>query len=605
MREGWETKKLGEVCEMIKRGIAPKYIKTGGVCVVNQKCVRNHYVSFEMARRHNIELKNVPDERFIRIGDVLVNSTGVGTLGRVAQMRMAPPEPTTVDTHVTIARPFSELFHLEFFGYMMVQIEDEIAISGEGASGQTELSRASLERNFLVSYPTDKKEQKRIVGVLDEAFGAIGAAVANAQKNLTNARELFETTLNNIFTRKGEGWTQSTLGEVCEFQGGSQPPKALFSTMKRDDHIRLIQIRDYKSDKHIVYIPKSKARKFCDSSDVMIGRYGPPLFQILRGIEGAYNVALMKAAPNEGSISKDFLYYFLQNGNILRYIINASNRAAGQIGLNKATLEPYPISYPSIEKQRDLVFQLQTLLEKTRRLEAIYQQKLDDLAELKQSILQKSFAGELISSANTATPEFSANVLAFIHHHHKANRRNKSYRHVKAQKALHLVESIAGVELGRKPEKDAAGPNDFQHMLGAENWAKEQQFFEFVKSTFDGGYDFKKLARYDEMKVKAFTTLKPYHDQLEKISNLLLDKNKIESEVFTTVHAAWNNLIIDGVEITDEAILYEARENWHRDKLDIPISKFKTALREIDQKNLAPDGSAKYVGKQQGVCFEF
>ncbi|MGB2924038.1 MAG: hypothetical protein WBB82_01945, partial [Limnothrix sp.] len=78
-------------------------------------------------------------------------------------------------------------------------------------------------------------------------------------------------------------WQIKKLGEVCEFQGGSQPPKSTFSYTYKEDYIRLIQIRDYKSDKHIVYIPKEKAKRFCKPDDVMIGRYGPPVFQILKG----------------------------------------------------------------------------------------------------------------------------------------------------------------------------------------------------------------------------------------------------------------------------------------------------------------------------------
>jgi len=157
----------------------------------------------------------------------------------------------------------------------------------------------------------------------------------------------------------------------------------------------LIQIRDYKTDKYIVYIPKEKARRFCSNDDVMIGRYGPPLFQILRGIEGAYNVALMKAEPNENFISKDFLFYFLKNGHILQYIINASNRAAGQIGLNKKTLEPYSIAFPSIDRQAELVLIFEKIQKETQHLQSIYQQKLTALQEFKQSILQKAFSGNL------------------------------------------------------------------------------------------------------------------------------------------------------------------------------------------------------------------
>ena len=129
MRVGWEVKRLGEVCDLIARGVAPSYIDDGGMCVLNQKCVRDHQVNYELARRHNAAAKRVDPERFLKAGDVLINSTGTGTLGRVAQVREEPPEPATVDTHVTIVRPQAGRFYPDFFGYMLIQIEDEIAAS--------------------------------------------------------------------------------------------------------------------------------------------------------------------------------------------------------------------------------------------------------------------------------------------------------------------------------------------------------------------------------------------------------------------------------------------------------------------------------------------
>jgi len=207
--------------------------------------------------------------------------------------------------------------------------------------------------------------------------------------------------LSAVFNQDNDEWVRQNLGAVCTFQGGSQPPKSTFSTKKKDGYIRLIQIRDYKSDNHVVYIPQKAAKRLCKSDDIMIGRYGPPLFQILRGIDGAYNVALMKATPDEKTISKDFLFYFLKNGKILNHIINSSSRAAGQTGIKRSVLESYPISFPALEKQPVIVTQLEKLFNHTQRLEAIYQQKLTTLNELKQSILQKAFTGEL--TADTAS----------------------------------------------------------------------------------------------------------------------------------------------------------------------------------------------------------
>src|SRR5574337_436192 len=102
MKNGWKTKPLGEVCSFLNRGISPRYLESGGICVLNQKCIRDHRVNYEPSRRHDARTKKVGSERLIQAGDVLVNSTGTGTLGRVAQIREAPPEPTTVDSHVTM-----------------------------------------------------------------------------------------------------------------------------------------------------------------------------------------------------------------------------------------------------------------------------------------------------------------------------------------------------------------------------------------------------------------------------------------------------------------------------------------------------------------------
>lgn len=140
-----------------------------------------------------------------------------------------------------------------------------------------------------------------------------------------------------------------TVGEVIDFQGGSQPDKKYFEYEASPDNIRLIQIRDYKSDKYITYIPKTMAKRFCTADDIMIGRYGPPIFQILKGIEGSFNVALMKATPKIGN--KEFVRQFLKQDCLLEYLEGLSKRTAGQDGIQMDKLKAYPFPYPSIELQ--------------------------------------------------------------------------------------------------------------------------------------------------------------------------------------------------------------------------------------------------------------
>lgn len=144
------------------------------------------------------------------------------------------------------------------------------------------------------------------------------------------------------------------IEDVCTFVGGSQPEKSKFIYEPKDGYIRLIQTRDYKTDRFMTYIPEEDAKKRCNKSDVMIGRYGPPIFQILRGLEGAYNVALMKAVPKE-NILNDYLYYLLKQKNLFLYIDALSSRTGGQTGVDIDSLYKYPVLLPEKEYQKKVV----------------------------------------------------------------------------------------------------------------------------------------------------------------------------------------------------------------------------------------------------------
>jgi type I restriction enzyme S subunit len=192
------------------------------------------------------------------------------------------------------------------------------------------------------------------------------------------------------------GFRIEKLGEMCNFIGGSQPPKSSFvydlSSVVETDYVRLIQIRDYKSDKHIVYIPKSSTKKFCTKDDVMIGRYGPPVFQILKGLEGAYNVALMKAVPKTKELDKDYLFRFLDSPEVQNYIIKLSERAAGQTGVNKQALHDYPIWVPAIPEQKRIVAILDQAFADIEQARAKTEQNLKNARELFESYLQQIFS---------------------------------------------------------------------------------------------------------------------------------------------------------------------------------------------------------------------
>ena len=198
-KKNWQTKKLGEVCEIINRGISPKYIDSEGVCVLNQRCIRDHKINFDFSRMHDLKNKKINSDKFIKVGDVLVNSTGTGTLGRVAQVRNLLFD-ATVDSHITIVRPIKNLFYDVFFGYALIFIEDDIKKRGDGCGGQTELARNTLKNGFTIIYTESHHEQQFIVTKLDALSAQTKKLIDIYQKKIANLDELKKSLLQKAFT---------------------------------------------------------------------------------------------------------------------------------------------------------------------------------------------------------------------------------------------------------------------------------------------------------------------------------------------------------------------------------------------------------------------
>lgn len=390
MKAGWQSKTLGEVLEKTET-VNPLQSPETEFDYIDVSSVSN--TTFQIEQTQRLKGKDAPSRarKLVKTDDVIF-ATIRPTLRRIA---IVPPhlDKQVCSTGYFVLRPKPILDHRFMYYWLFAEeFMGQMEALQKGASYPAVTDKEV--RDQAIPFPS-LPEQQRIVALLDEAFDGIATARANAEQNLQNARALFDSHLQSVFTQRGEGFLETTLGDVCNFVGGSQPPKSVFEYSPTADNVRLIQIRDYKSDKNIFYIPRKLAKRFCDADEVMIGRYGPPLFQILRGLNGAYNVALMKAVPDESKLSRDFLFYFLKHSDILQYVIYHSDRAAGQIGLTKETLAPYPIALPNHEEQIRIVDVIAELESETQRLESIYQRKIAALDALKKSLLHQAFSGQL------------------------------------------------------------------------------------------------------------------------------------------------------------------------------------------------------------------
>ena len=170
-----------------------------------------------------------------------------------------------------------------------------------------------------------------------------------------------------------------SLTDICDFQGGTQPPKDEWIDQPAQGYVRMLQIRDFtQSDKnYIEYVKDTGKLKTCIEDDILIGRYGASIGKILTGLAGAYNVAIVKTIPDEKVVSKKYLYWYLNSQYFQRFINNVGSRAA-QAGFNKNDLGAVQIPLVDKERQEEIC----EVLEKANKLISLRKQQLAKLDEL-------------------------------------------------------------------------------------------------------------------------------------------------------------------------------------------------------------------------------
>jgi len=187
--EGWRKVSLKDVTKYINRGVAPKYVDNEGYLVINQKCIRNHRVDF-LASRLTSSNHKIPEDKFVEPFDILVNSTGTGTLGRVAQL-FDYSDKTTVDTHITIVRPSSDISPY-ILGRTLEILEPFLESLGKGATNQQELGRADLTNIVQINLPDSELMTK---------YDSMAQPVFNTVTNLRNENSLLKEARDILLPR--------------------------------------------------------------------------------------------------------------------------------------------------------------------------------------------------------------------------------------------------------------------------------------------------------------------------------------------------------------------------------------------------------------------
>ena len=219
----WIEKALGEVTSYIAKGITPKYsdnLTENTVYVLNQKCNRNYIISYEPARIHDLIKKKISKEKLLKKGDVLINSTGQGTAGRVAQI-WDIPYPTATDGHMITLRASQEIDKL-YYGYAIKAHQNQIESLAEGSTGQTEINRKRLLEEVVIRFPKEKDVQYKIAHILEN----IDKKIAINKKINRNLSEQCDAIYRDQFiTKSHSSWTTGYLSDLITVKYGKDHKK--------------------------------------------------------------------------------------------------------------------------------------------------------------------------------------------------------------------------------------------------------------------------------------------------------------------------------------------------------------------------------------------
>ncbi len=186
------------------------------------------------------------------------------------------------------------------------------------------------------------------------------------------------------------GWKTMKLGDVCDFEGGSQPPKSQFVYEEKPGCVRFLQIRDFGSDKNVTFIPQSKKNRLCVEKDILIGRYGASVGKILTNKAGAYNVALMKTIPNLEVLNQSWFYNYLISDEFQSHLVKVADRSA-QAGFSKDDIYNFPVPVPQLSEQQRIVGILDEAFDGIATAKANAQKNLQNARALFESHLQSVF----------------------------------------------------------------------------------------------------------------------------------------------------------------------------------------------------------------------
>lgn len=398
MKFGWENKKLGEVSAInygytesaSSEPVGPRFLRITDI--------QDDQVDWDSVPFCKLEPADFPKYR-LASGDIVFARTGA-TTGKSFLVR-EPPDAVFASYLIRLRLLDKRL--LPEFVSLYFQTAGYWKSVREGSSGSAQGGfNASKLGDLSIPIPP-LSEQHRIVAILDEAFDGIATAKANAEKNLQNARALFESRLQAVFTGRGEGWAKKRLGEVYQVGSSKRVLKSQWKTegvpFYRGREITRLALDGYVDNELFIseehYAELSRQSGVPKAGDIVITAIGTiGNSHIVRDSDRFYfkdaSVLWMKRTAD---VSSEFVNFWLKSSLFFDQLDKGSGATVDTLTIQK--LQNLELYLPSQAEQKRIASELAAMREETRRLESLYQQKLAALDALKQSLLHQAFSGQL------------------------------------------------------------------------------------------------------------------------------------------------------------------------------------------------------------------
>jgi len=403
MKVGWCAKALEDVCAFsngLWKGEKPPFVHVG--VIRNTNFTKEGSLDDSEIAFLDVEAKKF-EKRRLQFGDIILEKSGGGPkqpVGRVAlfDKKEGDYSFSNFTSAIRVRDPEELDFrYLHKFLYWM-------HLSGvtEGMQSHSTGIRnldGDAYKAIKIGYPK-LSDQQRIVSILDEAFDGIATAKANAEKNLQNARAVFETHLQTIFSEQGNGWKQKTLEEIARsFGRGKSRHRPRNAPHLYGGKYPFVQTGDIRNADHIIteysqtYSEAGLAQsKLWPKGTICITIAANIAETAILGFDACFPDSVIGVVANLEEAEVDFVEYLLQ---AFKVRLQAMGKGSAQDNINMGTFESQRFPFPSVAEQRVIVKTLDSLREETQNLESIYQRKLAALDELKQSLLHQAFSGAL------------------------------------------------------------------------------------------------------------------------------------------------------------------------------------------------------------------